>query len=217
MKVNIKGKVFEVASEPADYWGWITEGRYNREFEVYDRYLKPEHTFVDLGAWVGGHSLYGSSIVKRVVAVEPDPVAYDILKLNAKDANIVHLAVSDVPGVVKLGSGFLGASTTRFNPNAGSGIGPWEAGHDFEIEAITLRELVKDLPDPLFIKIDVEGAEERIFKDVALFAERAPVVLVELHPWWWENPTQAQIDFQTVRSLYDNPISVFHNTWVFCD
>jgi hypothetical protein len=56
MKVNIKGKVFEVASEPADYWGWITEGRYNREFEVYDRYLKPEHTFVDLGAWVGGHS-----------------------------------------------------------------------------------------------------------------------------------------------------------------
>jgi FkbM family methyltransferase len=154
---------------------------------------------------------------KQVIAVEPDPVAFAILQRTEHGWLLHKACISDKPGVVKLGSGFLGASTTRFNPNAGSGIGPWEAGQDFEIEAITLRELVKDLPDPLFIKIDVEGAEERIFRDVALFAERAPVVLVELHPWWWENPTQAQVDFQTVRSLYDNPTQVFHNTWVLCD
>lgn len=217
MKVNIKGKVFEVASEPADYWGWITEGRYNREFEVYDRYLKPEHTFVDLGAWVGGHSLYASTIASKVIAVEPDPVAFAIAAQNLVGCYIQRLAISDKPGVVKLGSGFLGASTTRFNPNAGSGIGPWEAGQDFEIDAITLRELLSHLPDPLFIKIDVEGAEERILRDVDLFTERVPVVLVELHPWWWENPTQALNDFEAIKSLYGNPIQVFHNTWVLCD
>lgn len=213
--MRILNKNLQPLSWPLDYCGWLEEGRYNREFEVYDKYLKPEHTFVDLGAWVGAHTLYASTIAHKVVSVEPDPVAFDILKLNA--TNPVQKAISDKPGVVKLGSGFLGASTTRFNPLAGSGIGPWEDGQQFACEAITLRTLVDELPDPLFIKIDVEGAEERIFRDVKFFYERNPVVLVELHPWWWEDPTQALKDFEAVKSLYRNPNMPFHNTWVLID
>ena len=208
--------MFEVASEPADYWGWITEGRYNREFEVYDRHLKPEHTFVDLGAWVGAHSLYASTIAGRVIAVEPDPVAYAIAEKNLSGFDVHQLAISDKQGDVKLGSGFLGASTTRVNPAAGSGIGPWVEGQTCEVACTTLRDFVRDLPDPLFIKIDVEGSEEKIFSDVALFAERKPTVLVELHPWWWQHEAAAK-RFEEVKALYHNPITPFHNTWVLCD
>lgn len=215
MQVRILNRNLQVSSWPVDYCHWLEQGCYNREFEQYDKFLTAGHTFVDVGAWVGAHTLYAQGICERVISVEPDPVAFEILKQNTPGA--IQKAISDVPGVVKLGSGFLGASTTRLNPAAGSGIGPWEDGHVFRIESITLRELVKDLPDPLFIKIDVEGAEERIFKDVALFAERKPTVLVELHPWWWEDPTQALKDFEAVKSLYSNPIMVFHNTWVLHD
>ena len=62
MNVSINGKPFTVADEPADFWGWVTEGRYNAEWAILDRFVKPEHTFVDLGAWVGSHSLYASRI-----------------------------------------------------------------------------------------------------------------------------------------------------------
>lgn len=220
-EVQIRNRKFLVSSQPEDYWKWIAEGRYDNEFTVYDAHLIREHTFVDLGAWVGAHSLYASATAKRVVSVEPDPVAFDILAVNLpKDVILMRKAISDKSGVVTLGSGLLGASTTRVNPSAGSGIGPWVEGQTFEVECLSLRELVKDLPDPLFIKIDVEGSEESVFKDLELFAERRPTVLVELHPFWWKDINQTWQDFEALKRVYKHVYEVHHknsNTWVLHD
>lgn len=214
MIVTIKNKPFEVASEPADYWGWIKEGRYDHEWAVYDQHLKPEHTFIDLGAWVGAHSLYAGTIAKGVIAVEPDPVAYPILLTNGVIA--FRQAVGPV-GVVKMGSGWLGASTTRANPLAGSGIGPWAEDQTFETNSETLREFVKEVDGPLFIKCDVEGSEEEILKDDYFFAERKPIMLLELHPFWWKDEAQTWRDFETVKAMYKAAYEVPHKnskTWV---
>lgn len=218
MKIHINNKPLEVAPEPADYWKWIAEGRYNHEWAVYDKFLRPDHTFVDVGAWVGAHSLYASTITKHpVVAVEPDPVAFAILQANVKDAHLWNRAITDKRGTVKMGSGWLGASTTRINPNAGGGIGPWVDGQTFDVECFTLRDLVKNLPDPLFIKIDVEGSEELIIKNEGLFAMRQPTVLIELHPFWWHDAPQTWQDFEVLKEWYKNTVEVPHknsNTWV---
>ena len=222
-EVQIRNRKFLVSSQPSDYWGWIAEGRYDNEFSVYDSHLQAAHTFVDLGAWVGAHSLYASATAHKVVSVEPDPVAFDILQQNLHEGynrRIIRKAISHRTGVVTLGSGLLGASTTRVNPLAGSGIGPWVEGQTFEVECLTLRELIKDLSDPLFIKIDVEGSEESIFKDVELFAERRPTVLVELHPFWWKNVTHTWQDFEALKRVYKHSYEVHHknsNTWVLHD
>jgi 23S rRNA U2552 (ribose-2'-O)-methylase RlmE/FtsJ len=136
MLVIIRGKEFNVEEEPKDYWGWVANGSYDREWAVYDAYLKPEHTFVDLGAWVGSHSMYASTVAKKVIAVEPDPVASKIIVPNlARRSNctVTHNAIGGESGQITLGSGFLGASTTRANPNAGGGIGAWEKGHTFDV------------------------------------------------------------------------------------
>jgi FkbM family methyltransferase len=209
-------------SWPADYCLWLQEGRYDREFEQYDKYLKPDHTFVDLGAWVGAHSLYAATIAKAVISVEPDPVAFDILSQNIgpgghTEGTIVYNAISDKAGTLKLGSGFLGASTTRANPAAGNRIGAWEEGQTCEVQCITLRELIQDLADPLFIKIDIEGSEEDILKDADLFRERKPTVLLELHPWWWKDEKQANKDLAKVKALYRSPVEIFENTWILTD
>ena len=205
-------------SQPEDYWGWIEEGRYNCELSAYDAHLQAKHTFVDLGAWVGAHSLLASATAHKVVSVEPDPVAFDILAVNLpKGVTPIRKAISDAPGVVTMGSGLLGASTTRTNPLAGSGIGPWVEGQTFEVECITLRELVKDLSDPLFIKIDVEGSEEAILKDLELFAERKPTVLLELHPFWWKDVDQTWKNFEALKAMYKTSYQAIRNTWVLHD
>lgn len=223
MQTLIKGKSFEVAAEPSDYWKWIAEGRYNHEWAVYDAHLKPEHTFIDLGAWVGGHSLYASTIAKKVAAVEPDLVAYEILLQNVgtlKNVKTFCNAISNEP-LVQMGSGFLGASTTRTNPSAGSGIGPWVEGHTFWCAATTLRRFAEHYcENPLFIKIDVEGSEEEILKDAAFFAERKPTLLLELHPFWWRDAEQTWKDFEAVKALYKTAREVPHpnsKTWVMYD
>lgn len=78
MKVSIGGKEFNVADQPADFWGWVQKGNYDPEWKFLRDNLRPEHTFLDLGAWVGSHSLYASTIANRVVAVEPDPVYLEV-------------------------------------------------------------------------------------------------------------------------------------------
>lgn len=192
MKVRVKDECFDVAGEPADFWGWVNEGRYDKEWELLNRHLLPEHTFLDLGAWVGSHSLYASRTAHRIIALEPDPVAYKILHENVKDIKNISsypLAVMDCGGEVRMGSGFLGASTTRINREAGGGIGAWDEDHIVTVPCTTLRQLVEDhkIMDPMFIKMDVEGAEELILKDVDFFRERTPVLFLEQHPFWWEN------------------------------
>lgn len=204
MEITIGGNKFEVAPEPADFWGWVAEGRYDSEWNTLRTFLHADDTFVDIGAWVGSHSLFASTIAKRVIAVEPDPVAYAILKQNV-DPSLLHcIAITGSEGTVTLGSGFLGASTTRQNPNAGGGIGAWEPGHQFEIASTTLRKFVEllKLQDPLFLKIDVEGAEEEIVKDFEFFAEHKPTVYLETHSFWWKDEATTWENIRKLGRLY---------------
>lgn len=206
-KVSIKDYEFEVQEEPKDFWGWVKEGRYDKEWRVMDEHLTSEHTFLDLGAWIGSHSLYASRVAKRVVAVEPDPIACSILKKNVDFApspiDVLDCAIIGNPGSVTLGSGLLGASTTRINPEAGGGIGPWEEGQSFTTWGTTIRRLVDKLglTDPLFIKMDVEGSEEDILEDIDFFAKHNPVLYLEQHPWWWKDVSTTQKRIEEVSKV----------------
>lgn len=222
--VKIHGKEFQALPEPADYWGWIVEGRYDHEWKVYDAYLKPQHAFIDLGAWVGAHSMYASRTARSIHAVEPDPVAHEVLLKNLApldprpETHLYRCALGKDAREVTLGSGMLGASTTRENLAAGGGIG--EATETFTVQSLSLFTLCLPIRDPLFIKIDIEGSEEEIFKDFRFFANRKPTMLVELHPFWWKDEKQTWKDFEAVRSLYRANFEVPHpnsRTWVLAN
>jgi FkbM family methyltransferase len=206
MNVRILDKSFDVANEPADFWSWVNDGAYDSEWRLMQSSLRSDHTFIDLGAWVGGHSLYASTLCKTVYAVEPDPVAFQILYANTfHHPNITRdtVAITGYTGKIKLGSGLLGASTTRVNPNAGGGIGPWEPGQQFDADCMTLREFCADIPDPLFIKMDVEGSEEVILQDEDFFASRMPTLMLEVHPFWWKDVGRGWRSVDRIAKLYD--------------
>ena len=219
LSTTIHGIQFEVEAEPADYWKWIRDGSYDREWEAYDEALKPWHTFIDLGAWVGAHSLYASKKAKKVWALEPDPVAFEILKKNAIGAFIVeNEAIAGHLGKITLGSGLLGASTTRKNLAAGRGIGAAE--QTCECGCMTLRDFVQLLHSTTdghfypFLKIDIEGSDEFIFPDFALFSEYKPAALIELHPFWWADEAKTRQEFEAIKTLYASPRELFGNTWL---
>jgi FkbM family methyltransferase len=205
-EIEIYGKTFTVADEPADFWSWVKQGNYNHEWVILEKLLRPEHNFIDLGAWVGSHSLYASTITKHVIAVEPDPVAFDILRANivanGYKGTPVRVAITGYEGTITLGSGLLGASTTRVNRNAGGGIGAWERGEQFDIKCTTLRDFVKPLADPMFIKMDVEGSEEEILQDIEFFAEHKPDLYLETHPFWWKDEAAVWENIRKIAALY---------------
>lgn len=208
MQVRILDRQFEVMPEPRDFWGWVEDGSYDWEWKAIRQYAQGK-TFVDLGAWVGSHSLYASTVCPRVIAVEPDPVAYPILCANLQNIDprpVVHqIAISDNKGTITLGSSLLGCSTTRANNVAGP-CALWVEGQIVDVPCTTLRELCSQLPDPLCIKMDVEGSEEAILTDYEFFAERRPALLLSLHPFWWKKPNAWEI-IRKVGRLYDQVLT----------
>jgi FkbM family methyltransferase len=186
--VVIRGETFQVAKEPADFWGWVDNDKWEPYlFTFLKMVLTPETTLIDIGAWVGPATLYAARLCKKVYALEPDPVAYDILRTNieanwimttdyGRNIETFPLAIMSHLGKVSLGASGLGCSVSRTSC----------IDNSFSAPCTSVSAFVEEhkISGPLVIKIDVEGAEDRVFLD-PFFLEHKPTLIVSLHPAWW--------------------------------
>ena len=107
-------------------------------FKVLDSYLSKDKDYLDIGAWVGPTAIYGSFLSKKVVAVEPDPIAHKILQKNISlnsisNIDVINKAASKLESAFLESSNFFGDSMTRVSErNTG----------DHSIETIGLDELM---------------------------------------------------------------------------
>jgi FkbM family methyltransferase len=136
---------------------------------------------VDCGANVGMASVYFHSVFPEatIVAIEPEPGNFGILKSNClafPRITPVHAAVSDRAGAMRLA-----------NPGAANWAFQFERTGVLDegvVEAITIADALTVVKDGelLIVKVDIEGAEEHLFRATD-WASRAPLVIVELHDW----------------------------------
>jgi len=148
-----------------------------------ERAIRPSTTFVDLGAWIGPVSLLASQRAKRVIAVEPDPVAADELeanmRLNAAPVEVVRAAISATTGTAQMFSGWLGKAGTSCLPLPTNPV-------TITVPAITFEDLSDKIgrnENDVAIKIDIEGQEYRLARQIVDFARRhSAAVTLSLHP-----------------------------------
>lgn len=129
-------------------------------FKVLDEYLSKDKDYLDIGAWVGPTAIYGSFISRKVVAVEPDPVAHKILQKNIeinsiKNIDVINKAASKLENAFLEPSNFFGDSMTRVSERSNGSN---------SIETIGLDELIS-MGDFSLIKIDIEGHEFSLIKE----------------------------------------------------
>jgi FkbM family methyltransferase len=127
-----------------------------------------------------------------VIAFEPNPHGRDVLQQNfdlnpsVKRATIESFACSDVAdGEVELyynGN----ASNSALVPVAGRNQTS-EEPKSFRVRVTTLDSylLERGLPEPRFVKIDIEGAEIRVLQGARNVLSSRAVILCELHPYAW--------------------------------
>lgn len=103
-------------------WKDIESGAYEPEtFEMFNRHIDSKTTFIDLGAYIGGTSLYCAQLAAEAFAFEPDPVVYKYLEQNLacnpqiKNLHIYNQAAGTQEGVVHIKS-------TASGGNAGSSL-----------------------------------------------------------------------------------------------
>jgi FkbM family methyltransferase len=149
---------------------------------------------LEVGANIGWHTLLVAERVGpsgRVVAFEPNPLAFTLLHLNIfvngywDRCRVEQLALSDSAGTADLhvvGS-FLGSG--RLRPfNAGDLAWHHQTDHSFQVRMSTLDEAVGDDPHFDILKIDVEGAEAQVFAGAAEFFKSNPrlSIILEFTP-----------------------------------
>jgi FkbM family methyltransferase len=137
---------------------------------------------LDIGANIGNHSIFFAKTFKQVYAFEPNPVTYEVLKINSNYAaehnNVipVNFGLSDIEGSLPfyINPSNIGGSTIIDGNNP-------HIKNSTQINVKTLDTLneLKDVSLAL-IKIDVEGHELNVLKGAKKTISREmPAILFE--------------------------------------
>ena len=152
--------------------------------------LNEGDTFCDIGAHYGYFTMLASKLVGtrgKVVSFEASTTNYSILHKNTLDkSNVTTLnkAATDTPGTIEfyefpnLYSEYNSIDATQFENEA------WFKKFKpkkIQIEAINVGNFFQESDThPSIIKIDVEGAEEKVMKGLSTYLEQhAPVIIME--------------------------------------
>jgi FkbM family methyltransferase len=147
--------------------------------EVLAKLVRPGTTVIDVGANVGFYTRRFARWVRpggEVIAIEPEDLNVAALKRVVSRDGLVN--VKAVQAVASEEAGTLHLSKNPYHP-ADHCIG--EAG--VEVAAVTIDELLEERSWPAvsLIKIDVQGAEERVLRGAErTLRELRPAVFIEV-------------------------------------
>ena len=156
------------------------------ERQLIETRLRDDMIFVDIGANIGGYSLFAAGIAggrARILAVEPNPVVFERLTYNIRQnpfASIkaIDCAIADRDGEITL---FLdpanqGETSIRISDTGGDYL---------RVPAKSLRNVLidEDYPRVDVLKIDIEGAEDVVLEPFFREADPAlwPSLLISAH------------------------------------
>ena len=150
------------------------------EVESLQAYIKPGEVVIDIGANVGFFTKRFAKWVSDggfVIAVEPETANFEELLKNLNKTGTTEL-VKTFQGVAAEEAGTLKLAINPIHP-ADHKIGQ----EGIEVKAFTIDDLVKEESTPrvCLIKIDVQGAEERVLKGALETIKRDhPALFVEM-------------------------------------
>lgn len=147
------------------------------ERELLARYARPEMRFVDIGASIGGYTLFVAALAgpgARILAIEPNPAIFERLAYNIQQnpfatVKAIDCAVADREGEITL---FLdprnqGETSVRISDAGGETL----RVHAKALKSILAEEGYESIDA---LKIDVEGAEDVVLEP--FFRDAAPTL-----------------------------------------
>jgi len=171
------------------FWDSVRTGSWEPEtYAVFDKHLTADSVYFDIGAWIGPTVLYAAHLSKRVLAFEPDPLAFKELRKNVdlnKDnpaisrVEIFQEAVSVETGSVELGTKSDGGDSLS-SVLLSDEVNSWKVP---AISAAKMLEKVDDEDGKIFCKMDIEGFEYELVPTMTELLRRPKTTLyISLHP-----------------------------------
>lgn len=207
MKVERYGKSFFVSGNPEYFFFWKNKSWERNTHKIFDKFLDSNHSYIDIGAWIGPTVLYGAQMAKKVYAIEPDPIAFKELEKNVslnpelKEKIKLHeKCINSRSGKVKFGTMSKGGDTL-------SSLLFADSKTSWIVDGITFDEFINGnkIKDCNFIKIDIEGGEAIVLPSMKNYLKRnKPVLYLSMHPPFFNNPEEGTRKIIDVLKIYKN-------------
>nr|WP_321985810.1 FkbM family methyltransferase [uncultured Lichenicoccus sp.] len=134
---------------------------------------------IDCGANIGLSAIWLSQRFagSKVIAIEPEPANFELLKLNAGNfPNIVPVcaAISDRTHLVSLS-----------NRNGSPWSWETEESETGTLQTVTIKQIRDSYRGSvlLVVKVDIEGFETSLFRNDVTWTEDVPLLIFEMHDW----------------------------------
>jgi FkbM family methyltransferase len=138
---------------------------------LHARFLKPGDLAFDIGAHVGDRISSFRRLDARVVALEPQPGLARVLRLmhgRDREVTLIAAAAGDADGTITLRVNTANPTVSTASDafiQAADGASGWEGqvwDETLAVPCLTLDRLIAEYGQPAFVKIDVEGFEDRV-------------------------------------------------------
>lgn len=168
-------------------------------FYILDYYKdKINGIYIDIGSWIGPTVLYATNIYKKVIAIEPDPIAVERLKENIKVNNfknisLIEKALDSIDGYSLFGgNGEFGNSMSSLviageNYKLQAGFqSKLQHNYKMKVPSFTIESLINqeniNIEEVSLIKMDIEGGEIILIPYLENFLNTyKPVLYISLH------------------------------------
>lgn len=172
-----------------DYWMRLVQGEYEPDtVALINKFSAHDKCFIDVGAANGAMSLIAASLGCEVIAVEPNKQVFSVLQrnvlLNVDLSTRIHLTNAilaseeeKIEGNESIFQRGLLTEITQEGTNEDTFKG---------VKIVDLKEILSfSSRQKYIIKIDIEGAEWRLFQSMKFIQElknRHITVIIALHP-----------------------------------
>jgi FkbM family methyltransferase len=172
-------------------------------------------SLIDVGANIGNHSVYLSKYFKKVIAFEPNPFTYEILRLNTTlfdNIKPVNIGLSSIPSSLYLSEDMrnLGGSQMYKNKD--------DIPKGLNVRDINLARLddvlTEDYGKDILLKIDIEGHELDALRGGENFIRKnQPVISIEQHTKDFIDESSPTLEFLAKMNyeffLFESPYDKF--------
>lgn len=187
ISANIEGKNYEIPDSASFMFMYeeIFKG------EIYKFKTQNEKPYIiDGGANIGLAILYLKQLYpeSEIVAFEPDPEIFNILRLNLTTHGF------DRVNIINKGLWDCDTNLNFLSEGADAGLlkgSDHDCNSSFEVPVVSLKPYLNKPVD--FLKLDIEGAETAVIKDIAKDLKSVKRIFVEYHSFLDEKQTLDEI------------------------